>query len=70
MFSKITLKPENYLVTYTIGNDEYLFDGDELLFKVNNSINDFDFYLYLLDKTSKPNIYINELLSLKPFEIL
>lgn len=45
MFPKITLKPKEYYTTHCIGDSEYLFDGDDLLFEIKdipnpNFIND------------------------------
>lgn len=39
MFPKISLKPKHYYTTHCIGNREYLFDGDELLFEIKDTPN-------------------------------
>jgi len=39
MFPKITLKPKHYYTTHYIGDSEYLFDGEDLLFEIKNNPN-------------------------------
>lgn len=91
MLLKNTLTPKDYYTTHFIGDSEYLFDGDELLFEVKSEVHPY-FYRHILEnkihflgifemnavkyimyiylQTDKPEIYIAEILSIEPFEIM